>query len=687
MFNLQSQVSMLSYLKCGLLFLYLCTPVAHAEKKYVAIDLVADQTEVTAGQTITVGVVQNIEPKWHVYWINPGDSGEATEVYWSGLENLSATPIQWPIPHKIPFGPLTNYGYEDQVILLQELTLPNNLPEGPIELVADISLLVCEDICLPEFHEAKLVLNGDQKAAPDVIDQAKLKLPVLQGWVATYALDGNEVVLDVAYDANLLPLEQMSDVEIYFKERGMINNSATAETSFNQSNWQVKQTSGDISINEIPQSDVVLVYQDPSGQRNGVELKANYQPVSMVQADTSFLYAMLLAVLGGLVLNVMPCVFPVLALKAMSLVHMQNESAREAKLHGWAYTAGILLSFLLIALTLIGLKSLGSQIGWGFQLQNPLFVMFLIYLLSLVALNLAGFFEVGSGFTNIGSKMANQKGLAGSFYTGVLATLVATPCTAPFMGVAIGYALVQPLYVSMSVFLALGFGLALPYLILASFPRSRSWLPQPGDWMIKFKEFLAFPMLATVAWLVWVLSFQADSFGVLVVLMGLVVLSMGIWLLRLRGAIRWTGWFFIVFSLWPFYAVYQAQSAVAYEPNWQAFNQASYTAAMDDEAAVFVNMTAAWCITCQVNEQVALNTEQTKKVFVDEKIQYLKGDWTDFDAEITQYLEKYQRNGVPIYVYYGPKDEVTGLRPEPQVLPQILTPAVIENYVATNRRK
>ncbi len=653
---------------------------AQAEKKYVAIELVADEVTVTGGQSITVGVVQNIEPKWHVYWINPGDSGEATEIYWSGVDGLSAAPLQWPIPHKIPFGPLTNYGYEDQVVLLQELTLPEVIPDGPIDLVADISLLVCEEICLPEFHEAKLILNGDQKANPDMIDQAKLKIPIRQDWSASYSLDGDQVVLDVNDAAGMLPLDQMAEVELFFKERGMVNNSAIAELSSKQIQWQVKQTAGDVSVTEIPQSDVVIVYQDPSGQRNGIELNAKYQAMSMVQSDTSFLYAMLLAVLGGLVWNVMPCVFPVLALKAMSLVHMQNESAREARLHGWAYTAGILLSFLVIALVLIGLKGLGAQIGWGFQLQNPLFVMFLIYLLALVGLNLAGYFEVGSGFTNVGSKMANQKGLSGSFYTGVLATLVATPCTAPFMGVAIGYALVQPVYVSLSVFLALGFGLALPYLILASFPHTRSWLPQPGDWMIKFKEFLAFPMLATVAWLVWVLSFQANSYGALVVIMGLVVLAMGIWLLRLKGRVRWTGWVFVLLSLWPFYAVHRAQSTED-APNWQAFSQTSYLAALDNNEAVFINMTAAWCITCQVNEQVALNTEAIKKVFDNEKIQYLKGDWTDFDAEITQYLEKYQRNGVPIYVYYGPKDESTGQRPEPQVLPQILTPAIIENYV------
>jgi len=655
---------------------------ALADDKLVSISLIADDTQVKPGQTITVGTIQDITPKWHVYWINPGDSGEATTIDWSGLEGLTASDIQWPVPHKIPFGPLTNYGFEDQVILLQELTLPEQLPSGPFALTADISLLVCEEICLPEFHEASLQLNGPQQGHPAQIEQAKGSLPILQNWPATYHTQDDQVVLDVAYDEALLPLDQMSGVELYFTARGVLNNSAQASASHDNKRWLISQPTGDIPAHEVASSDVVIVYTDPSGQRNGIGLSASHQNLPAEQPQTSFMLAIGLALLGGLILNVMPCVFPVLALKAMHLAHMQNQTAREARGHGWAYTVGILVSFLIIALLLIALKSLGAQIGWGFQLQNPLFVMFLIYLLTLVGLNLAGFFEFGSGLTNIGTGLAGQSGWAGSFYTGVLATLVATPCTAPFMGVAIGYALVQPVHQSLVVFLALGFGLALPYLLLALFPVTRGWLPQPGPWMIRFKEFLAFPMLATAAWLIWVLSIQADSFGVLMVLMGLVVLALGIWLQKLSSAIRLAGWPVMLLAMWPFYAVYQSHSDDGQARNWQPFTQASYAAAQQNDNAIFVNMTAAWCITCQVNEQVALNTEATQTLFADHDVQYLKGDWTDFDAGITHYLEQYQRNGVPIYVYYGPKNPATGERPEPQVLPQILTPAIIAQYVA-----
>ncbi len=667
--------------------LYLPFGLVQAEDKYVKIELISDQTEVRNGDIITVGVVQNIEPHWHVYWINPGDSGEATEVHWSGIEGISASEIQWPIPDKIPFGPMTNYGYEDQVVLLQTLQLPSKLPDGPIELVADISLLVCEEICIPEFHQATLTLNGELVPRPEQIEQAKNQLPIQQNWPTSYTIDGTDVMLSISYDASILSPAQASDIEVFFTSRGMVNNSAQAIAKHDDTIWTIKQDQGDILASDIPTTNVLIVYQDPSGQRNGIELSANYQTANIKNADTSLLLAIGLALLGGLVLNVMPCVFPVLALKAMSLVHMQNESSKQAKLHGWAYTFGILLSFLVIASALIGLKAAGAQIGWGFQLQNPLFVMFLVYLLVLVALNLAGFFEVGSGLTNIGSKLADQQGLSGSFYTGILATLVATPCTAPFMGVAIGYALVQPFYVSIIVFLALGFGLALPYLLLTIFPITRSWLPKPGPWMIKFKEFLAFPMLATVAWLIWVLSIQAGSYGVLLALMGLVVMALGIWFTQLKGAFRRSGWAFMLISMWPFYTLYRAESQAEKTQNWQPFSSTSYASAQSNPEPIFVNMTAAWCITCQVNEQVALNTDETRSLFSNEKVQYLKGDWTDFDADITQYLEKYQRNGVPIYVYYGPTDPVTGNRPEPQVLPQILTPAIVNNYVATELRE
>ena len=658
----------------------------HADEQYVQVRMVSDQTDVVAGQTITVGMVQTIAPKWHVYWINPGDSGEATDVTWSGLSSMVVSEIQWPVPHKIPFGPLTNYGYEEQVVLLQDITLPTELPTGPIELIADISLLVCEEICIPEFHQANLVLNGQQAPDAELIQQAQELLPFKQAWPATYHQVGNDVVLTVDPADALLSMQHMNEVELFFTGRGMVNHSAVATGQAVADRWQYNQTVGDVPVNEVTESEVVIAYTDPSGQRNGIQLQAQYQITAEVNPDVSVLWAIGLAMLGGLILNAMPCVFPVLALKSLSLVKMQGEEADQAHLHGWAYTAGVMSSFLLVAVVLMVLKSAGAQIGWGFQLQNPLFVLFLIYLLAAVALNLAGYFEVGSGLMGMGTQLSQKSGISGSFYTGVLATLVATPCTAPFMGVAIGFALVQPWYVAVSVFLALGFGLALPYLLLALLPRTRSWLPQPGPWMIKFKEFLAFPMLATVAWLIWVLSQQTGSTGVLTVLMGLVCLAMGIWIQRNTHKWRLLGWLVIFLSLLPFYALHRFNSGDDQPINYQAFSTASYQQALENPAPVFVNMTAAWCITCQVNEQVALNTVTTQNLFAAEKVQYLKGDWTNFDAEITRYLEQYQRNGVPIYVYYGPMDPESGIRPAPKVLPQILTPAIIANHVATDRR-
>ena len=669
--------------------LFLFLPIqAEEPEKYVQVSLISDVTTVTSGQTITVGIVQDIYPKWHVYWINPGDSGEAPQVEWSGVTGLTVGRLQWPLPKRIPYGPLTNIGYEDQVILLQEITLPTDLPQGAFELVADLSVLVCEEICIPEFHTASLTLNGAEKAAPSRIDAARNLLPIELDWSANYSQHADAIELRVAYQKEKIPIEQFQSVELFFEEKGAIGNSANTISDFSDDVWILRHNPGDLDIQNIQASPVVITYNDPNGQTNAIRLQASLSSEThgMTQdvPEVSFITALGLALLGGLILNLMPCVFPILSLKALSLVHMKAASHKTAAWHGWAYTAGVMISFLLIAAGLIALKSVGSQIGWGFQLQNPLFVAFLIYLLMLIGLNLAGYFELSGRFGNLGASLASHEGLKGSFFTGVLATLVATPCTAPFMGVAMGYALTQSAAVSLSVFAALGLGLALPYLILALVPASRRLLPQPGTWMVKFKEFLAFPMFATVVWLVWVLSLQAGEISVLWILMGLVVLSLAIWMLRTAANNTWTRWLAVVVfavSLLPFYQLQQTSNTLPND-NWQPYTQAAYDEALNNPEPVFINMTAAWCITCQVNEQIALDTDTIKELFIENEVQYLKGDWTNFDAQITQYLEKYKRSGVPIYVYYGAKDSTTGVRPQPQVLPQLLTPAIIQQTVA-----
>ncbi|MGB1077187.1 MAG: protein-disulfide reductase DsbD family protein, partial [Bdellovibrionales bacterium] len=393
-------------------------------------------------------------------------------------------------------------------------------------------------------------------------------------------------------------------------------------------------------------------------------------------ATIGLLTAVLFAVFGGLILNLMPCVFPILSMKALSLVKIASKNRKESLLHGMSYTAGILLSFLGLAGAIIALKAGGAEIGWGFQLQNPLVVMLIVWLLFVIGLNLFGAFDITGRFTQIGSnKLANAQGYTQDFFTGVLAVIVATPCTAPFMGVALGYALVQPAYVTILVFLGLGLGLALPFLLLSIMPALQKIMPKPGAWMETFKQFLAFPMWATAIWLVWVLVQQSGAQGLVSVLSGVLIISFVLWLIKHKPkgplkAFKTLALIFCVIGLWKSGTMLGnlKTEQVAYSPT-------VLENALKTDNPVFVNMTAAWCITCKVNE-ISIKSDEVQKLFEEKGMTYIVGDWTLMDSEITKYLESFDRTGVPLYVYYP-----SGDRENPVVLPQILTPQIIEEII------
>jgi thiol:disulfide interchange protein DsbD len=387
-------------------------------------------------------------------------------------------------------------------------------------------------------------------------------------------------------------------------------------------------------------------------------------------------------------------VFPILSMKALSLVNMKDKDIAKARKHGLAYTGGVMLSFAVIAGILIALKTAGAEIGWGFQLQNPLMILILAYLLFIIGLNLSGFFELGGRLANLGSSLASKGGYTGSFFTGILATIVATPCTAPFMGVAMGFALTLPAPAALGIFLAMGLGLALPYLLLTFVPAIRHLLPHPGHWMETFRQFLAFPMFASAAWLIWVLAQQADVMAVFSALLGMIAIAFIIWLYKVEAtsrkgriativlAIAMMGFIGSTFII-PHPGGMQKPSpeqALA-DQNWEDFTQARLDEMLKEGHPVFVNMTAAWCITCKVNEKVALSTDNTRALFADKGIKYLKGDWTNQNPEITKYLAGHGRSGVPIYVYYAPPNEESGERPDPVLLPQILTPGIVKDTI------
>ena len=435
---------------------------------------------------------------------------------------------------------------------------------------------------------------------------------------------------------------------------------------------------------EIGQNKGYVISAEPLGGLT----TANEQSPKIANNNTgqlTFLSAVVLAFLGGLVLNLMPCVFPVLSIKALSLVEMKGQEAKEARLHGIAYTVGVILSFLLIAGVLIALKHAGTAIGWGFQLQNPIIVGLLAYLLFFIGLSLSGLIEIGSGLTSIGGKLAGNHSYTGSFFTGALATIVATPCTAPFMGAAMGFALTQSAFVSLTIFAVLGFGLALPYLLLSFIPAVRVLLPKPGAWMETFKQFLAFPMFASTLWLIWVLSQQAGTGAIFLALFGLLFLSFAVWLSRFSNlAARIIMIATIIGVIYTLSEMRNMSAPEATQTMSEKYTAISYSKdalaeLLRRDEPVFVDMTAAWCITCKVNETTVLNTKTIQDLFAEKNVQQVVGDWTNRNAAITEYLDEHKRNGVPLYVYYGKPDPTTGIRPEPVILPQILTQAIVRN--------
>lgn len=662
-----------------------------AATEHVKARLVSSQAAVAPGQRFTVALAQDIKSHWHTYWLNPGDSGQATSIDWAGTE---AGPIQWPTPSVQAIGPIVNYGYEGRPALLVDLTVPADArPGGRFKPTAEVRWLVCKDVCIPEQVSLGLDLPvaAQAQAGPDAAQIEEWRRDIPQP--APFAVQLKAAPQGVQLSGPTAGLDGAPSKAYFFADTwGAVAHSAPQALKADGGRWMLEIPAGDEPLAAgKPLSGVIVLTTAagdqawtvsapmPEGAGKGpgpADLVApaadTAEPAPAPVSDLGLLPALALALVGGLILNLMPCVFPVLSIKALALVNQGNHKAE-----GLAYTAGVLASFVLLAAVLIALRAGGQQVGWGFQFHSPVFVLVVAYLLFLVGLNLSGLFEIGGGFTGIGSGLAARQGLAGSFFTGVLAAVVATPCTAPFMGAALAFALAQPAVVMLAVFLALGLGLALPFLILAFWPAAQRWLPRPGAWMDKFKQFLAFPMYAAVVWLLWVLAQQTGADGVALALMGLVLMAFGLWWRRASGAslagtaaalasvvlaLGMSAWIKPVSA-----DTTPGASASAHEP----YSAERLAELRGQNKPVFVNMTAAWCISCLVNERVALSRPEVGEAFAKAGITYLKGDWTREDPRITAVLKAHGRSGVPLYLYYAPGAA------EARVLPQILTPGLV----------
>ncbi len=676
----------------------------------VQASLLAEPASIQPGEPFTVGIRMVMKPHWHVYWRNPGDSGLPPEIAWTLPPGFTAGPIAWPIPERIPVAHLVNYGYEGETVLLVSVTPPPTLAPGkPVTLSAKLSYLVCERECVPGSADLRLTLpvaafgtsTGMRPENRPLFEAARDRLPLASPWSTRLTAQGDRLVLHIA--APGLTRDAVQSVAFFPYAETAIENAAPQVASVDAAGLTLSFARGDLAEPVPAALPGVLTFSEttPDGVVRRAyalgEAPASAAPVPAAEAPApvriaapeeslTLWSAVGLAFLGGLLLNLMPCVFPVLSIKVLSLVKHSGEPPARVRLHGLAYTAGILAAFLSLAGLLIALKGAGAGIGWGFQLQSPLVVAALAYLLFAMGLSLSGVVHVGAGIAGLGDGLTRRSGLEGSFFTGVLATVVATPCTAPFMGSAVGFALTQAPGVSLAVFASLGLGLALPFLVLTVWPAALRRLPRPGAWMETLKGVLAFPIYATAAWLVWVLAQQIGPSGLLAALIGLVLVGFSAWVWeKARGAGRIAtplgrglalAALALVVALTLGLDRDRAGAATARAEGIEAFTQARLDALRATGKPVFLNMTAAWCITCQVNERAALRTDAVQAALRSHGVTYLKGDWTNQNPEITRLLERHGRSGVPLYLLYAGAGE-------PVVLPQILTPGLVLDALAT----
>jgi len=671
--------------------------------KNVQVELIPEVQWIQPGVPFSLGIHLKMAPHWHTYWKFPGDSGLPTKMRWALPEGWSAAAFEWPYPQTIPASPLMSYGYEGEATLLVTVTPPATLaPDTMVTLGGRLDWLECQEVCLP--GKAPLDVELPVRAqTPALVSarqaffaDARARLPVDgASWKPRLLVKGSQAAL--RFEPPFGGLRAAS----FFPDRArVIEHSEPQKLLASGQGFSLGLLRAK-DAEELAGVSGVLVVEHAAG-RSAVQVEMAPQIVQelpqgqpvVAQAEAlptggpGLLAALGLAFVGGLILNLMPCVLPVLSLKVLSFVRHAGGEPRVAARHGLAFAAGVLLSFWALAIVLLLLRAGGAQVGWGFQLQSPGFVGALTCLFFLIGLNLFGVFEVGLSLTRAGNLGVGQTGLWSSFSGGALTTIVATPCTAPFMGSALGFGLSQPAHVALAIFTALGLGMAAPYLLLSFQPALLRFLPRPGAWMESFKQLMGFFMMGTVVVLAWIFGQQAGNDALAFLLGGLVVLGLGGWLYgravlstaapgprRLSLAVA-----ALCAGAGLFLGLHQAKAAPrpgVQEPvfegviAWQSYSPEAVQAARTAGRPVFIDFTAAWCLSCQVNERVALRSAGVQQRFRDRGIVAFKADWTLYDERITEALRSFGRSGVPLYVLYAPGQA------EARLLPEVITPDIV----------
>jgi thiol:disulfide interchange protein DsbD len=666
---------------------------------------------VTPGKPLWLGLLLEHAPHWHTYWKNPGDSGLATRLQWTLPPGVDVGEIDWPVPQRLPVGPLMNYGYEGRVLLPVRVQVPAGFDAPSLSVQLQADWLVCKEVCLPQSGRFSLQLPSHAATSVHaaLFDEAQRRLPqALPGTAAKARIEGHDLVLDVSG----LPAQWHGKPLTLFPEQsGILDNAAPLQARWDGATWQVKAPLSAERDQSPPRLDAVLADGEGSGVQLGFDVAGPWpapgttpRRAAVVEPETTapgpaagnagapaFGLALLLALGGGMLLNLMPCVFPVLSLKLLGFV--AHHGRRERVTAALAYTAGVLLSFVALAALMLALRAGGQQLGWGFQLQSPAFVAALAMLFTVIGLNLAGQFEFRGVLPSSLAGLQLRHPLLDHALTGVLAVAVASPCTAPFMGASLGAAATLPTPQALSVFAALGLGMALPYLGAAAWPGLARALPRPGAWMAQLRTLLAFPIFATVVWLLWVLGQQTGLDGAVALLGLLVALAFALWGLASpafqasrRGArvgmavlavavlgltLRWA------LPAWQESPAASAGGAPATAgQGWEPWSAARVQALQAQGRPVFVDFTAAWCVTCQLNKRGTLADATVRADFELHDVALLRADWTRRDAAIGAELARLGRSGVPVYALYPAGGGA------PQLLTEVLSVAEVREALA-----
>ena len=692
---------------CSLLCWLLVAVVPHGfaqtyqGKELVRPQLLADTNAIVPGKPFTVGLLLRMAPGWHTYWKFSGDAGLPTELKWKLPPGWKIGEIQWPIPLKtVDPGDIETYGYENEVLLMQEITPPSKLDDSSVKLSTEASWLVCEKICIPGGATLQLdlpVASTSEPANTDVFARYRhllpQNLPAPNVARADWSRAGSDLRLKITSDT--LTKSPAVDFFPLPEQETIVGHPAVQSRNNNETVFRIPLESAPKNLSSI--AGLVVFAQQPNGDDRAAWQITSAPSVSATRPPPArgIFTFLLFGFLGGLILNLMPCVLPVISLKIFGFVQQAGQSRQRILRSGIAFTLGIFAWFIALAVLLIALKGAGRDVTWGgFQFTNPYFVLVLSVIVLVFALNLFGVFEVSlpQSVTRSLLSTSERKDLLGSFFQGMFATVLATPCTAPFLGTALGFAFTQSAAIILAMFVAVAAGMSAPYLLLSAQPAWLRFLPKPGPWMVHVKQFMGFLLLATLLFLIYVLGAQRGLEGAIWASCFLLVISVACWMkgafvvptaTAMKRIVLFVLMLLLVIGSGVYFIGGKFQSAKIASADsqlrgdWQPFTPERLQSELEQGRTVFVDFTAAWCLTCKFNEASVLEAQDVREAFQRHGIVKMKADWTNGDPVITKLLQQFGRPGVPLYVLYPAKNE------EPLVVPEVLTQGLIRDQLET----